>query len=242
MDIIPHYIRQITRLPGQQYDEESGLYYNRHRYYSPEQRRYITRDPIGLEGGWHLYQYPLDPLYKIDPLGLMAFGGEFGKWTGSAANAASEGYMSYDGATAAIDAANGPTYSPLLFSLSIDIGVSAYGITGGSLAAGIITGNNDKGLDLCAYAMACQGVGIGEAEGISISGTVTNAPPTSGSSYYRGVTTNVGFIANGAITTLTELNGTDDPTHVSTTLSGGVGGGDFSGAITCQQYTKCIEN
>ncbi|MCW3259552.1 RHS repeat-associated core domain-containing protein [Escherichia coli] len=38
------------RLPGQQYDEESGLYYNRHRYYDPLQGRYITQDPIGLKG------------------------------------------------------------------------------------------------------------------------------------------------------------------------------------------------
>ncbi|MBJ3456916.1 hypothetical protein JGC22_24745, partial [Salmonella enterica subsp. enterica serovar Agona] len=35
-----------------QYDEESGLYYNRHRYYNPGQGRYITQDPIGLMGGW----------------------------------------------------------------------------------------------------------------------------------------------------------------------------------------------
>ncbi|EFF8557874.1 RHS repeat protein, partial [Escherichia coli] len=29
----PHQLQQLIRLPGQQYDEESGLYYNRHRYY-----------------------------------------------------------------------------------------------------------------------------------------------------------------------------------------------------------------
>ncbi|MEE7002986.1 rhs element protein RhsB, partial [Escherichia coli O7:H6] len=43
----PHQLQQLIRLPGQQYDEESGLYYNRHRYYDPLQGRYITQDPIG---------------------------------------------------------------------------------------------------------------------------------------------------------------------------------------------------
>ncbi|BAT38505.1 rhs element core protein, central part [Escherichia albertii] len=69
----PHQLQQLIRLPGQQYDEESGLYYNRHRYYDPLQGRYITQDPIGLAGGWNFYQYPLNPLSKIDPLGLSAW-------------------------------------------------------------------------------------------------------------------------------------------------------------------------
>ncbi|WP_404999567.1 IS1 family transposase, partial [Escherichia coli] len=62
--------QQLIRLPGQQYDEESGLYYNRHRYYDPLQGRYITQDPIGLKGGWNLYGYQLNPISDIDPLGL----------------------------------------------------------------------------------------------------------------------------------------------------------------------------
>ncbi len=67
----PHGLEQLLRLPGQQYDEESGMCYNRHRYYNPEQGRYITRDPIGLKGGWNVYQYPLNPVGYIDPLGLV---------------------------------------------------------------------------------------------------------------------------------------------------------------------------
>ncbi|EOX8480384.1 RHS element core protein [Salmonella enterica subsp. indica] len=66
----PHNLQQVIRLPGQQYDDESGLYYNRHRYYDPLQGRYITQDPIGLAGGWNFYQYPLNPITGIDPLGL----------------------------------------------------------------------------------------------------------------------------------------------------------------------------
>ena len=68
----PDNLEQLIRLPGQQWDKETGLYYNRHRYYDPAQGRYITQDPIGLEGGWNLYAYPLDPIINIDPLGLTS--------------------------------------------------------------------------------------------------------------------------------------------------------------------------
>ncbi|GCO79446.1 RHS element core protein [Escherichia coli] len=68
----PHHLHQPYRLPGQQYDKESGLYYNRNRYYDPLQGRYITPDPIGLRGGWNMYQYPLNPIQVIDPMGLDA--------------------------------------------------------------------------------------------------------------------------------------------------------------------------
>ena len=44
-------VPQPLRLPGQYFDEESGLHYNRHRYYDPHCARYISQDPIGLAGG-----------------------------------------------------------------------------------------------------------------------------------------------------------------------------------------------
>ena len=55
---------------GQYYDHETGLAYNRFRYYDPELGRYISQDPIGLAGGIKLYGYVEDPLYAIDILGL----------------------------------------------------------------------------------------------------------------------------------------------------------------------------
>ncbi|ENF1487587.1 RHS domain-containing protein [Salmonella enterica] len=74
----PHHMEQLIRLPGQHYDEESGLYYNRNRYYNPGQGRYITQDPIGLEGGWNSYSYVKNnPVNWIDPLGLAHTSG---KW------------------------------------------------------------------------------------------------------------------------------------------------------------------
>jgi RHS repeat-associated protein len=60
------------RWPGQYEDEETGLYYNRFRYYDPEAGRYVSQDPIGLDGGLALYLYTSDPLSLIDPYGLAA--------------------------------------------------------------------------------------------------------------------------------------------------------------------------
>nr|WP_253915989.1 RHS repeat-associated core domain-containing protein [Salmonella bongori] len=69
----PENLVQLIRLPGQQYDEETGLYYNRHRYYDPETGRYISQDPIGLKGGLNPYAYPLNPITEVDPLGLIVW-------------------------------------------------------------------------------------------------------------------------------------------------------------------------
>jgi RHS repeat-associated protein len=55
---------------GQQLDEESGLHYNRRRYYDPSCGRFISADPVGLAGGFNLHQYAPNPVQWIDPLGL----------------------------------------------------------------------------------------------------------------------------------------------------------------------------
>ena len=58
------------RYQGQLYDAETGLYYNRHRYYDAESRQYISPDPIGLGGGIRPQGYVHNPLEWVDPLGL----------------------------------------------------------------------------------------------------------------------------------------------------------------------------
>ena len=59
---------------GQYEDAETGLYYNRFRYYDPNAGSYISQDPIGLAGGNPtLYGYAQDTNGWIDPLGLDVF-------------------------------------------------------------------------------------------------------------------------------------------------------------------------
>ncbi|WP_288846685.1 RHS repeat-associated core domain-containing protein [uncultured Citrobacter sp.] len=58
------------RFPGQYEDEESGLYYNRFRYYDCELGQYLCADPSGLEGGINPYGYVCNPFNWIDPWGL----------------------------------------------------------------------------------------------------------------------------------------------------------------------------
>ena len=63
-------MRNPIRFQGQYFDDETGLHYNRYRYYDPNVKRYITSDPIGLLGGINTYQYAPNPTGWIDPLGL----------------------------------------------------------------------------------------------------------------------------------------------------------------------------
>lgn len=66
--------RLNLRLPGQYEDEETGLYYNDHRYYDPRRGRYLTPDPLGLKGGINVYAYTAgNPLKYVDPSGLILF-------------------------------------------------------------------------------------------------------------------------------------------------------------------------
>jgi len=58
------------RRPGQYFDEETGLYYNRYRYYDPSTARFTTPDPANVEGGLNLYAHPGSPTTTVDLVGL----------------------------------------------------------------------------------------------------------------------------------------------------------------------------
>lgn len=63
-------LEQPFRFQGQQFDAETGLHYNRYRYYDPVVGRYVSQDPIGLWGGINIFRYANNPLLLIDPFGL----------------------------------------------------------------------------------------------------------------------------------------------------------------------------
>jgi RHS repeat-associated protein len=68
------HVRQPWRLPGQYHDAETGLHYNLARYYSPELKSYLSRDPRWHEPGATNYSYARQSPYELaDPLGGLAF-------------------------------------------------------------------------------------------------------------------------------------------------------------------------
>ena len=62
---------QPFRFQGQMFDVETGLHYNRFRYYDSDVGMFIQRDPIGLMGGNNVFAYAPNPVLWVDPLGLQ---------------------------------------------------------------------------------------------------------------------------------------------------------------------------
>jgi len=64
-------LRNPYMFTGRRLDDETGLYYYRARYYSPETGRFIQPDPIGYGDGLNMYAYcKNNPINWIDPYGL----------------------------------------------------------------------------------------------------------------------------------------------------------------------------
>ncbi len=66
-------VNYSLRYPGQ-IDDGNELFYNWHRFYDPRLGRYVSSDPIGLEGGFNRFGYVGgNPLGKVDPEGLQSY-------------------------------------------------------------------------------------------------------------------------------------------------------------------------
>ncbi|RSZ55207.1 RHS repeat protein [Massilia atriviolacea] len=70
-------LQQPFRFQGQQFDDETGLHYNRFRYYDPGIGRFVSQDPVGFVGGDHVYLYAHNPSGWNDPLGLQGARGKY---------------------------------------------------------------------------------------------------------------------------------------------------------------------
>ncbi len=58
------------RFQGQYHDHETGLHYNRYRYYDPRVGRFVSQDPIRYTGGLNLFAYTPNPIFWVDTRGL----------------------------------------------------------------------------------------------------------------------------------------------------------------------------
>lgn len=67
-------IENHLRLQGQYFDGETGLNYNRNRYYDSLVGSYVSKDPLGIFPSANLYDYAPNVLGWIDPLGLARRG------------------------------------------------------------------------------------------------------------------------------------------------------------------------
>ena len=82
---------------AQQLDSDTGLYYDRARYYEPTVGRFINEDPLRFAAGSNFYPYVRnDPTNLTDPLGLQeatAGGCVIGGPVGCAAGATVDGFV-----------------------------------------------------------------------------------------------------------------------------------------------------
>ena len=76
-------IEQNLRFQGQYYDQETGLHYNRFRYYDSDCGKFVSQDPIGLDGLQNPYAYAPNPTNWIDQFGLacLKWNKEARRWT-----------------------------------------------------------------------------------------------------------------------------------------------------------------
>lgn len=176
-------IENHHRFQGQYFDSETGLHYNRFRYYDPHMARYISKDPIGLEGGINTSAYVADPTQWVDPLGLnpvalvvtagKAFYGGVSGAVGGYTTGGWEGALYGAGAGAAVGAAN-PASSHAA-GMAAGAGVASIAGQGAGL---LVKGKSIK--NVCNYdAGAVAGAMAGGAIGGTISKlSVRYAPAT----------------------------------------------------------------
>ncbi len=152
------------RFRGQYHDPETGLHYNRFRYYAPQWGRYLTRDPLTFVAGTNHYLYAeADPINNADVYGLFTL-----TWRMVGIAAASV-------AAAALVVVFAPVAAPLAIILA--------GAAAGAVGAGLNEALNEKHLSLVCIAKAA---GLGALAGAAAALPFLALPATAGIGLFMG--------------------------------------------------------
>ncbi|BCQ22027.1 hypothetical protein NK8_01350 [Caballeronia sp. NK8] len=249
-------VENPIRLPGQYYDVESGLCYNRFRYYDAQAGRYVNQDPIGLLGGANKYAYVRSlPVRRVDPLGLQALAGFSGaeairqqvslaQWMQD--NGASQDDIGKVLASSPNPGARsiGDAWRDFHGSVSVDGGISGHVAAGGGAAVGIAfsKAREDALPDACLYLNLSQTAGPGAAGGLAVSTTLSSSPTITGRSLSYGGFATGGLLAKGGGSVQTDSVNLLNATSGSISGSVGVGAGTAAGLIASQQYSLCLRH
>ena len=229
---------QPIRFQGQYLDVESGLHYNRFRYYDPQAGRYLTQDPLGLLAGMNTYRYTELPTLGVDPLGLWDF---ITNNPGIQQQVSLAQHMYQNGATPEqVSEALYPTRG-FEGSFSFDVSVAGHAIVGESDAYGIAAGKKkkDQWFNLCLYYTTCGTVGPGASFGVGGNLSASNAPPTSGTTRSIGGFGGGGFLGKFGGSVLSEIG---KPSNVTVSGGASLGGGGAGGVMVCEQKQICLRD
>ena len=188
---------------GFEYDNETGNYYCRARFYSPTSSRFLSEEPTGIDGP-NLYWYALNnPINIVDPTGEY---GVFGSFVGAVAGGIGGYITSSSIKGAVIGAAAGAAVGFIAPTASTKAGAAAAAFAsgfGGSIA-GQAVGNYVVGRgafsNISIPAALGAGVGAGAAAALG-SGAIASA------FYNRSLGGGIQGVVEGAFTGLGELGG-----------------------------------
>ena len=164
---------QPIRFQGQVYDEETGLHYNRFRYYDADMGMFTTRDPVGLMGGNNVFAYAPNPTGWVDPLGLAMY----------TPGTRAEVLEGQNNARRATSLAN---KEPVTCSLknttsmtNVGVGVSIF--AGAGVGAGFGSSCSDEGIKSRCYSTSVCATAGAEASATGSAGqSITNASSSDG--------------------------------------------------------------